>query len=155
ETSGGGIDIVHSVILGAVPIAPNDYSHYTQASVTRTYYEASAGTYTFYFQGTAFNDGSRANVVFSPVLTAAYYPTSYRSVTTIASGAERAAFPDARSISIPANGPIPAVSDAAVVDLRELELKVARTHAEAEKAQRQLAEARMKQELSLHARPAA
>jgi hypothetical protein len=82
----------------------------------------------------------------SATLTATYYPTSYGSVATVVSSAETGEFPSAAAVNVDADPTDPAtLGNGEVlyeVDLRDLELKLARANAEAERARRELEEAR-------------
>jgi len=144
--------------ITAVSGSPADWSHYfyvggpgassgtvspgyVPVSIHRTYYEAAAGTYTFYFQ--AWNDYNATwAYAWSPTFTALYVPTSYGSVATAAT-ADLPRFESGTPTASAGNGPgKPAVSGA-LVDLRELELRATRERLQAEQAERQLIEARL------------
>jgi hypothetical protein len=150
--------------------APEDYSHYffvgnpsvssgtvtagyIPVSIHRTYYESTAGTYTFYFQGWNHYNAT-AVYAWNPTLTALYTPTAYGSVVTSATAAELPQFERVTPTSSAGNGPgQPAVSGS-LVDLRDLELKVARQRAALETSQRQLIEARLARQNARTAEPA-
>jgi hypothetical protein len=123
--------------LGAIPI-----------NCQRVFYKASAGTYTFRLQG---NKVYTTPVYTSyPILTAVYYSTSYGSVVTAVSTAEVGDFESATLVGSGEAQPIneaPRI-DMYMVDLRELELKVAKSRAETERLGRELAEARLKEQLN-------
>ena len=104
----------------------------------------SAGTYTFYLQGNEYSGNDAAASVFpagTQWLTATYYPRSYGTISTVASSPD--GFEDAQAVSVK-DEMTGRETVAYQVDLRELELKAARAKAEAERAQRELLEARLK-----------
>ena len=142
EASAGALDAPHSVILGTYNGSPTPpVQWYAAAAVTRTYFKP-AGTYTFYFQGIAINPAHSLNNIYEATLTAMYFPTSRGTVTTVVNGAERAQFSHAQPLVVQGNGPIPASSDGALVDLRELEQRAAQQRAELAKTQADIARAR-------------
>jgi hypothetical protein len=145
ETSPGSLDFSHYGFEGSATGYATTGSNFSLTHQQRTYYKASPGAYTFYFQlqkatanGTAY--------IWQPTLLATYYPTSYGAVTTIASGAEAGQFSSARPVVSDDTVDQPSAAGGVVVDLRELELRVQRERADFEAAQRQLAEARLAQQ---------
>lgn len=112
----------------------------------RTYFKA-AGTHTFYLEGME-NYAGTVEAGYA-TLTAMFFPKSYGTVSTVVAQGERGDFATASSIR--AEGPgagLPDQGGSAApvyeVDLRELELKVARAEAEAERARRELVEAKLR-----------
>ena len=76
------------------------------------------------------------------MITATYVPTSYGTVTARAGGNGAAEFRDVERGATGTNGPGTVSERTALVDLRELELRVAREQAQLEASRRRLAEAR-------------
>jgi hypothetical protein len=141
--SGGATDWTHYFYAGGPTVSSGTViPGYVPVSIHRTYYEAAAGTYTFYFQ--AWNDNNATwAYAWSPTFTALYVPTSYGSVATAATAADLPRFESVTPTSSAGNGPgRPAVSGA-LVDLRELELRATQARLRAEQAERQLLEARL------------
>ncbi|MBN1211623.1 MAG: hypothetical protein JXA92_03520 [candidate division Zixibacteria bacterium] len=108
---------------------------------------ASAGTYKYYFLANrgAYSDGNAT--IYYPKLDLIYIPTLYGSSTALVSGSEAANFEKAEAVNIVPQPDSPVLTTETVykVDLLELELKAARAQAEAEKAERELMEAKMRQ----------
>jgi len=105
------------------------------SSIHRTYF-LPAGPHTFYFEAQSAFYPTAPPGATNATITAEYFPTSYGSVVTAPSGTAAAA----RSGS---NG--------ALVDLRELELRAAKATAEAERAERELIDARARdQQRAIH-----
>lgn len=139
ETSHAPQDGLHYVLAGgASPNLTNE--GYIPASIQRTYFKA-AGTYTFYLQGRNPNYTSCIPYMFNPVLTALYVPTSYGSVVTAAENVTNAA--SGPAIYPGGDPPAPLAPDA-FVDLRDLELRAARSEAQALRAKQELEQAREK-----------
>lgn len=117
-------------------------------STERTYFKNAAGTYTIYLNAFRGYTGGAAEVWYSRfVLT--YYPTSYGIVSTLLTQSDAAGYSNPTMVE---GLKSPALSNAQTtplyeVDLRELELKVAKAEAETEKAKRELMEAKLKQQL--------
>jgi len=144
ETAGGNDNFSYYAAVGSasghVSSTNNDYA---TAVSRRTYFKA-AGTYTFRLEAKKWGAGS--GVFHNPSITATYFSTSYGTVSTSALVSEAGEFENATPITV---GESPTGEDHSqgeqyyVVDLRELELKAARAEAEAEKAKRELLEARL------------
>jgi hypothetical protein len=149
EVSGSGIDFSHYLNAGSASSNP---SGYVPVSIHRTYAKA-AGTYTFYFQcqNAAATGGPYA---WNPTITALYTPTAYGSVMTAPSVAEQSQFDHVIRTSSPGNGPGQPAVTGTLVDLRELEVKAAKQRAMLESTQRQIVDAKRREQLS-HSHPAA
>ena len=146
ETSLGAQDFAHYFYSGCGTTAPNG-SNYAPVSIRRTYFKA-AGSYTFYFQGYKIQGAVLANYVYNSTITATYVPTSYGTVTELANASDASQYSRVTPVAAAANGGDAVASAGAFVqvDLRELELKAARAKADAERAERQLIEARLAQQ---------
>jgi hypothetical protein len=83
------------------------------------------------------------------MITATYYPISYGPVGVSATGKEITQFIEAVPQLVSGSGPTNPGGPQMVyrVDLRELELKAAKAQAEAERAQRELSEARLQRQI--------
>lgn len=116
-------------------------NEYETSSITRVY-NLTAGAHTFRLEGNGFsgNNGSAQTYLFQCELMATFIPTSYGAVA--ATVAERSNFDDATLVKV-SDPQANHSTQAYAVDLRELELKAARAQAEAEKARRELVEARL------------
>lgn len=129
QTSGGTTNDVSMVSC----LNPHtDASFTTSLFCHRVYYKITAGTYTYRLEGMSSLASISATGV---VLTAMFIPTSYGSVETMVSSTEAQDF----------EGAVPTQVDGQIrykVDLRTLELKAAKAEAEAEKAKRELLEAK-------------
>ncbi len=143
ETAGGTIVAPYYTFSGADGYFGTQ-THYYSNSNQRVYFK-SAGTYTFRLEGRRWTNNGVAAVWF-PSLTAIFLPTSYGSVTTLASSSEAGGFDTAVPIG-PSN--VPSAHKALnadnlyEVDLRELELRAARAQAELERARADAARAEM------------
>lgn len=155
NVSGAAEDYSHYFFVGGASVSSGTVTAgYVPVSIHRTYYESAAGTYTFYFQGwNGYN--ATAAYAWDPTLTALYTPTSYGSVVTSATAAELPQFERATATSSAGNGPDQPAVSGSLVDLRELELKVARQQAALEATRRQLIEAQLVQQNAKAAKPAA
>lgn len=125
-----------------------DGNRFYPVSVSRTYFK-SAGVYTFRLEVKAATVSGTGSVqAIYPTIRATFYPHAYGSVTTVMPVADAADFSQVRSVASNASaaaGGLPVVNEAMVeTDLRELELKVARATAEAERAHRELLEAQIR-----------
>jgi hypothetical protein len=139
ETPHAPQDGLHYVLAGgASPGLTNE--GYLPVSLHRTYYKP-AGTYTFYFQGRNANTSTCIPYAFNPVITALYVPTSYGSVVSAPGGGGPVA---AGSALYPGPDPPAPPAPGALVDLRDLELRAARTEIEAQRARHALELARLK-----------
>ena len=148
ETAGGGFISPHWSLFGGQHF-PTTACSWESLDCQRVYFKASAGSYTFRLEIMNFG-GTGVQTASFPTLTAVYYPTSYGSVTTVASSTEAGAFESAKLMSstgtTPASGVV--ATDMYSVDLRELELKASKLEAEAQKARAAVAEARLKEQLN-------
>jgi hypothetical protein len=118
--------------------------HWWPLHTDRIFSVASAGTYTYYLNANRVSTGGTA-YLYNPGLTLLYFPKSYGTVSAMVPGSELAGFSSSQQASLP-SGPSAAASGTPtsyVVDLRELELKATQARLEAERAERQLIEARM------------
>ncbi|MBI1805426.1 MAG: hypothetical protein HYR76_00050 [Ignavibacteria bacterium] len=143
ETSGGSYDINYEYNVGFGTASPSG-STWIPVSMRRTYYKA-AGTYTFRFEALD-NTGAGSKWFWNPVITASFFPTAYGSVSTIISPSTVSDFQNSSSMEV--NGEQASgmnQTQAYKVDLRELELKVSKARLEAEKAERDLLNARLQQ----------
>jgi hypothetical protein len=146
ETSGGSLVAPYYVGIGT-DSTPSTGSYFQTVAVQRVYYKASADTYTFRLEAMEYSsNGAGANTVcYYPMLTALYLPTSYGTVNEFMSDA--GAFHSAEPVRLSATGPEqPSSATLYHVDLRELELRAAKAQAEAERAQREVAEAKLQAE---------
>lgn len=139
ETAGGSQDNDYYQYVGWTG-ATETGTHYLPLHAQRTYYKTSAGSYTFRLEA---RDalGTSSKYMWNPVITATYIPTGYGTVTTRVAQDQVAGFQDVRSANTGSNGPGTASEPTALVDLRELELRVAREEARLEASRRRLAEA--------------
>ena len=139
ETSNGPADGTHVVLGGgAGPGLSSD--GYIPASFQRTYFK-NAGTYTFYLQGRNANFTSCIPYMYNPVLTALYVPTSYGSVISAPDGAAQGSAGPAMA---PGADPPAQIPPAAMVDLRDLELRALRSEVQTKQLRRDLEQARAK-----------
>jgi hypothetical protein len=140
ETSNGPLDSNHLVLGGGQASTGLTSDGYIPASFQRTYFK-NAGTYTFYLQGRNAFFTSCIPYMYNPVLTALYVPTSYGAVVTAAEGAPSAT---AGPAVVPGETPPAPLAPSELVVLRDLELRALRSQAAAEKAERELEQARAK-----------
>lgn len=111
------------------------------AYVTRVYFFNQAGTHTFRMEGRRGSASPAFSRSWDHIMTAEYFPTSYGAVSTVVAQAD--GFSQVTPVAL-TNSDDPSRSGLSyVVDLRELELKAAKEQAEAEKAQRELLEAKL------------
>ncbi|PWB68509.1 hypothetical protein C3F09_11525 [candidate division GN15 bacterium] len=151
ETSGGGTDAPYYVAAGT-DSAISTGSLFYPIAVQRVYYKASAGSYTFRLEAMEYpTNGAGANTIcYHPMLTAVYLPTSYGTVNTFLSAAQRGEFETSEAVATdtPAGPADPSGQQTLYqVDLRELEMRAVKAQAEAERMQRELMEARLQQQL--------
>lgn len=135
QSAGGGLQAGHYQYWGHYG-ATNQ--HYNNVSHTRIYYKI-AGTHTFRVEGIAYaSNGSGAITRTTGAwMLATYYPTSYGSVATVA--ANPGDYDNARTQSVEdQDGNITTVYE---VDLRDLEIRATRARLEAERLERELAQA--------------
>ncbi|MGD8921777.1 MAG: hypothetical protein PVH24_00895 [Candidatus Zixiibacteriota bacterium] len=150
EMSGGNLLSSSYVLAGNGDYDKPTTYHYFTMSTQRVFFKP-AGTYTFVLEAQAHpeNDETAETSIELPNIFATYYPTSYGSVTTMVSSAEAFDFRSATPVTTSNTAATPAGSEQYYqVDLRELELKAAQARAEAERAERQLLEARLRQQTS-------
>ncbi len=142
ETAGGEIDPGHQFTSGYTSgdFGTHNFVAWAPVSIRRTYYKP-AGTYTFRLESYGYQTESVENFFLNPTITATYYPSSYGPVTTEVTAAEAAQFQGVRR----AVSPLPqgGSAEGALVDLRELELRDAEARARADRAHRELLEARL------------
>lgn len=134
EASGGGLGTVD----GSSCIRSDHLGGYAPGNCYRMYYKSS-GTYTFRLE--AIGGGIRAE---AGAIAAVFFPTSYGTVATFVTSSESEQFEQAVQIN-------DQYGSRALVDLWELELRAAKAEAEveraradAERAQRQLLEAKIR-----------
>jgi hypothetical protein len=145
ESPGGGSIAPYYRAVGSYSKSASNSFH--PVTVERTYFKP-AGTYTFRIEGvTTGITGSGALWTIWPILTATYCPEAYGSVAALATSVDANEFQDADPVSAVTGaggteGTAVQSEQTFKVDLRELELKAAKTQAEAEKARRELVEAR-------------
>jgi hypothetical protein len=147
-TAGGAEDYNYYYYVGfATP--PNTLNIWLPVSMRRTYYETSAGSYTYRFEARDVTSNGN-KYMWNAVITATYTPTSYAPMMAFVSASEAAQFEHAEAVVPASNGleAAPAGEIGYRVDLRELEMKVARLKSELEKAQHEFdeAEARKQEE---------
>jgi hypothetical protein len=147
ETAGGAADGGHYFTSGyfGAPAGAHNFFTWTPVSVHRTYYKV-AGTYTFRLEASGTQNEAAYNYFWNPTITATFYPTSYGTVTAAPALAEAGAFSNPQATSSAGNGPGQPSVQGVTVDLRELELRDAKAAADAERAHRQLVEARLAQQ---------
>ncbi len=117
ENEGGGTQYPYFSVAGLSGYV-NTGVNYFPAMVTRAYYK-SAGTYTFRMEGRANNELPAVAQTWDHILTAIYYPTSYRGVGAILP--DGAWIPGAIQISPETNDSFRSDEVNWQVDLRELE----------------------------------
>jgi hypothetical protein len=137
ETAGGSAVVPYFASFGLLGYVNGFIANSFPIYVTRIYFKP-AGTYTFILEGAQqVNNGVGAVTrVAQTILTATFYPTSYGDATAMVSAGEAAGFQAARPV---ASGTGETLYE---VDLRELEVRAARLSAQAEKAERELLQAR-------------
>jgi len=144
ETEGGQQDENYYYLVGLGDPSPDIM--YLPVTMRRTYFKDVAGSYQFRFEAKDATTGGGKRFS-NPVITAIYFPTSYGPVNAFVSSAEASEFENAEAVTM--NGQAHAGSasseSAYLVDLRELELKAARAQAEAERANRELLDAKVQQ----------
>lgn len=108
---------------------------------------ASAGTYKYYFLATRGAYTSGTATILYPKLDLIYIPSSYGTVSSIVPGSEAVNFDKAELINTLTGDVAPYTPTESFykVDLRELELKAARAREEAERAEKELLEAKLRQ----------
>ncbi len=146
DSLGGiGPQFPYATIFGAYGFS-NTSPVFYPGTVYRMFFEPSAGTYTFQMVGgyTSTSTGADARVAY-PMMKATYFPTSYGSVVTLVNSADAGQFQQTNAVPVGDAMGQPNGQTMYQVDLRELEVKAVRAQAEAEKLQRQLAEAKLKQ----------
>lgn len=153
ETAGGTFTSPHESMWGG-SILPGADPMWSSIHCQRMYFKGSAGSYTFRLEAML---GAGSASAFYPTLTAIYFPTSYGSVATMVSSQEAAEFESATLAKANEDGTAKVTgatqTDMYKVDLRELELKVAKSRIETERLGRELAEARLKEQLNARPKP--
>jgi hypothetical protein len=117
-------------IVGANAWANTDYQYLT-AATSRVYY-LPAGTHTLWFLAQKLGAAGTA-YFYTPTITATFIPVSYGGVNTSVTTLEGASLPG---------------GDSPIGDLRELELRATRTRLDAERAEHELARAKVEAEMS-------
>jgi hypothetical protein len=114
----------------------------------RTFAVSGAGSVTYYVNASrGYNGGT--GYIYNISLMLTYYPTSYGAVSSVAMAKDAAQFEQATPLSVGDDAAlaVPTGTDLYLVDLRELELKAAKAQAEAERAQKELLQALIKQHM--------
>lgn len=145
SVAGGSSLVPYWTVFGANGFSNTSTAFYP-STVYRVFYESAAGTYTFRLEGG--NSGTSAGAIIRvgyPMIRATYYPTSYGSVMTLTNATTASQFQQATAVPVNGITGNPTGQTMYQVDLRELEVKAANARAEAEKLERQLAEAKMQQ----------
>lgn len=140
EGAGGSQDFDYYYYTGWTS-ATEEGTHYLPGHAQRTYFK-SAGTYTFRLEARD-AQGTSSKYAWNPIITAIYVPTSYGSVQTRVGADEATSFTDVATGSTGDNGPGTSSTTSRRVDLRELELRVAREEAQLQAARRALLEAEL------------
>jgi hypothetical protein len=148
ESPGGGLVSPYFGLAGAGDYDSPNTAHYFDISVERVFAKP-AGAHAFYLEAMAHpeNGDDAVTTIEQPYIIATYYPTSYGSVVGLASAEDARQFDEAVPVgAINALGdPVGSPSEQLYrVDLRELELKAMRARLEAEKAEKELLEARLR-----------
>jgi hypothetical protein len=106
-----------------------------------------AGTYKYYFLATRGAYSSGSATIFYPKLDLIYIPSLMGTASKLVPASEAVDFDEAEEVNIVPGPDSPVLTSETVykVDLRELELKAARAQAAAEKAERELLEAKLRQ----------
>ena len=150
DTLSGGDAVYPWYQLAGSDGFPNTLGYYFPIYVTRTYYSDTATSYTFILEGEQFATDTLARASsWDHMLTATYYPSPYGSVVSAVASDQTSHFqsivpiPQRQTKGITAS----ASRQMYTVDLRELELKAANARAEAEKAQKELLQAKFKAQL--------
>lgn len=144
ETSGGVYDAPYFEAVGSSGYVNTDINAFT-AHPQRVYYKT-AGTYTFYLSARQVIGSFGTAIGGFGILTASYFPIAYGAVNAMVSATEAGAFENKTTQVVGNSNLVGATKSQTMyqVDLRELEQKAARLRAEADKAERELAEARLK-----------
>ncbi|MDX9856302.1 MAG: hypothetical protein RBT76_00760 [candidate division Zixibacteria bacterium] len=143
ETAGGSIQSPYYSFSGADGFFSTQTNYYSNSN-QRVYFK-SAGTYTFRLEGRRWTNNGVVAVWF-PSLTAIFLPTSYGSVTTLASSSGTGGFESVVLLgpsNVPSVHKAPNADNLYEVDLRELELRAARARAELERARAEADRAEM------------
>jgi hypothetical protein len=149
ETAGGSIVAGQYVTSGFNYNVAGLHNGYTYTPVSlRRVYAKTAGLYTFRLEARGAQSEYLTNTLFSPIITATFYPTSYGSVTTAVTAEEASRFSDVQRVASPDPLEPQGAGEAIVVDLRELELRAAQERTEAERAERRLLEARIAEQMA-------
>src|SRR5262249_34019628 len=129
---------------------PRPTGSWTPISTRRTYFKP-AGTYTFRLEAYGAQNAAASNYFSDPMITAEYFPTPYGAVTTALTADAAGGFSPLARSSTRSELPGASGNETVLVDLRELETRAATATAAAERAQRELLEARLKQQLGANA----
>ncbi len=140
ETAGGDRITGYTAIVGL----GGDQGTIFSVFVQRVFYKP-AGTYTFRMEGSRYVTGVAYMAPADAAVTAIYLPTSYGSVIAMANSSEAAGFDQATKVETSDVFGKPTNENMYQVDLRDLELKAAKARAEAERLERQVTEAKMKE----------
>lgn len=157
ETAGGSYTLPYVRAFG--PDTKPSAGHEFYPLYCERIYFKSPGTYTFRMEtARAAVTGSGGVHVVYAMVTATFYATSYGAVSTVMAADDAGEFENLTAVAQNPAGAdgLPAAQPQGPfyrVDLRELELKVAREEAEAERARRELAEAQMSAARSLPQAP--
>jgi hypothetical protein len=121
--------------------------HWHSMYFEQIYPVTSSGTHTYYMNADRSSSDGTA-YVYNARLTLTYYPTSYGSVTSAVPLSEAQKFESATPIEMSSDASGSGINTEKMykVDLRELELKAAKASAAAEKAQRELMEAKINEQ---------
>jgi len=133
ETAGGFIQSNVASVEGAYAFATTG-SYIFSPSVSRVYYKAAPGVYTFRLEATQTSISTGTADAFYSSLTATYIPTAYGTVIAPVASNDLSDFESVNTVSVssPATGGTPV--EVHQVDLRQLELKAVRAEAAAQKA---------------------
>lgn len=115
-------------------------SHRFSVFLSRTYYKSSAGTYTFRLEAEKVTTAG-SSYIWNPVITAIYIPTSYGTVSTVASDPNGDS--DAKLVSITDEDGN--THTGYEIDLRNLELKAKAAQLKAKEAELELMKAQQRQ----------
>jgi len=155
ETAGGSSDNNHDFLSGYTTSTAGNHNFLTYAPVSlrRTYYKT-AGTHTFRLEAYGAQNVAQSNYLWNPTITATFYPTGYGTGTTAVPPEEAGRFSNVQRTVSAGQPPQEGTVEGALVDLRELELRDAEAQAQAERAHRQLIEARLAEQQAKAPKPA-
>ncbi len=152
ETASGPVETSQATELGLTSYFNFGSHRLAQTAYADRIYFKAAGTYTFRLEARAFTSNSSGAIsdMNNSLITAMFFPTSYGAVKTLVSTGGASGFSDAEQVTVtpsPDGDAGELGSVAYRVDLRELELNAARLKFEAERAQKELLEAKLKLQL--------